>query len=204
MEDLINQFNVLGVKDGNCISINEWQHLVKPTKNMSQLDYYKINKAHPVILKLVELESKQFGSQMELLMRDYLCIQSRSSTQNDGVFNGHKLEIKVARYWSCSDECIWQHLEPEHDYDTVLMVLLGFQGIYAWAVSKELLMGKLRDNKVVTYQGKQGFWTKKSRILNYLTQINSTHDLKSYLDFRDIEAVVKMYVVALVGKCRSK
>ena len=133
------------------------------------------------VLQLVELESKPFGIVSENIISEIFQLGARTSTQNDGTLNGKKIEIKSARYWSGKDDCIWQHLEPEHDYDYALFVILDFQGWKVWCIAKYVLMGEMREKKIVTFQGKQGWWTKKSNIIPYLTQIMTIADLHAYV-----------------------
>ena len=76
---------------------------------------------------------------------------------------------------------VWQHLEPDHDYEYALFALLDFHGWNVWGIKKSLLMGECREKKVVTFQGKQGWWTKKSAILPYLTPIKSKADLAAFI-----------------------
>jgi len=78
---------------------------------------------------------------------------------------------------------VWQHLEPNHDYDYVLFALLDFQDWKVWGIQKSILMGELVDKKIVTIQGKQGCWVKKSCILPYLTPIHTNQDLDDSLKF---------------------
>ncbi len=42
-------------------------------------------------------------------------------------------------------------------------------------------MDELREKKIVTFQGKQGWWTKKSSILPYLTPINNIIELDNFI-----------------------
>ena len=42
-------------------------------------------------------------------------------------------------------------------------------------------MGELRDKGIVTHQGKQGWWTRKCKILSYLDEINTIEDLDNYI-----------------------
>lgn len=46
-------------------------------------------------------------------------------------------------------------------------------------------MGDLRDKKIITFQGKQGWWVKKSAILSYLTSIESINDLDQFIQKMD-------------------
>jgi len=48
-------------------------------------------------------------------------------------------------------------------------------------VTKAQLMGELREKKVVTFQGKQGWWTIKSAIMPYLTPIHGLECLRKFV-----------------------
>lgn len=147
----------------------------------TQIKYYKKMDSCEEVLQLVDLESKPFGSICEKIIQEIFNLGPRTSSQNDATRHGEKIEIKSARYWAGKDNCKWQHLEPDHDYKYVLFVLLDFQGFKVWGIQKSLLMGELREKKIVTYQGKQGWWTQKSAILTYLTPINNEEDLDEFI-----------------------
>ena len=42
-------------------------------------------------------------------------------------------------------------------------------------------MGEMRDKKIVTFQGKQGWWVTKNEILPYLTPIKNISELDSFI-----------------------
>jgi hypothetical protein len=42
-------------------------------------------------------------------------------------------------------------------------------------------MGELLDKKIITCQGKQGYWVKKSSISPFLTTIKNSRDLDNFL-----------------------
>jgi hypothetical protein len=147
----------------------------------TQIKYYKRMNASAEVLQLVELDSKPFGTESEKIISEIFHLGPRTSTQNDGTLNGKKIEIKSARYWAGKDDCKWQHLEPDHDYAFALFVILDFQGWKVWCISKSLLMGELREKKIVTFQGKQGWWTIKSAILPYLTPIKTIQELHAFV-----------------------
>ena len=149
----------------------------------SQLDNYVKNHAPPEILKLVGMNSRVFGCVAERIVCEIFRLGPRTSTQNDGTFQGKKIEVKCARFWSDGDgsDCRWQHLEPEHDYDMALLVLLDYNGFQVGAIQKSYLMSELRVRNVVTHQGKQGWWTKRSDVLSYLTPIHSIADLEAFV-----------------------
>ena len=176
-DNMPDEHNILGVTNWRNYSRN-----IIDEYNLSQFDYYKQNTMDEDILTMVSLESKRFGSVSEKILCHIFNIGPRTSTQNDGTRNGKKLEIKAARRWAGKNDCKWQHLELEHDYEYVLFALLDFDGWKVWCINKTVLMGVCRDNNIVTEQGKQGWWCKKSEIQPYLTEIHNTSDLDNFLD----------------------
>lgn len=151
----------------------------------TQKKYYARMNSSPEVQTLVEMDSKLFGSVIEKMICELLQFGPRASSQNDGTRLGKKIEIKAARYWiggsGSGGDCCWQHLEPEHDYEYALLALLDFHCLQLWAISKSRLMGEMREKKIVTCQGKQGWWVKKSDILPYLTQIHSVAEFDAFI-----------------------
>ena len=170
----------------NILSHKYWKNL-KSFKNITgketQIKYYERNNSCKEVLELVRLESKPFGCISEKIIREIFNIGERTSSENDGIKHGKKIEIKSARYWAGKDNCIWQHLEPTHDYDYALFTLLDFNGWKIWCIKKSTLMGELRNKNLVKFQGKQGWWAKKSLIINHLTEIHTIEDLEKCLKF---------------------
>ena len=171
-----------GVVGGDPLLSTYWKNTAAFTtihEKETQIKHYKRMNASAEVLELVQLESKPFGSVCEKIISELFGLGPRTSSQNDATLNGKKIEIKTARYWAGKDDCVWQHLEPDHDYDYALFVLLNFHGWKVWCIKKTALMD-LRG-KIVTDQGKQGCWTKKSAILPYLTPIHTLADLQSFV-----------------------
>jgi len=155
-------------------------------EKMTQFKYYEKNNSTSEVLQLVKLDSKPFGSISERIITEILKLGRRTSTQNDATFKNKKIEIKCARYWAGKNECVWQHLEPEHDYDYVLFCLLDFDKWKIWCIDKKKLMSsELKERKIITYQGRQGWWTKKSAILPYLYEINDEKDLEYMVEKKE-------------------
>lgn len=150
-------------------------------EKVTQLSYYTDRGADEEVLQLVALDSKPFGSEAEKILVEVLGLGPRTSTQNDATLGAKKIEIKAARFWAGKDDCRWQHLEPDHDYEYALFALLDFHGWQVWGIKKSLLMGECRDKKIVTFQGKQGWWTTKTAVLPYLTPIRSRADLAAFI-----------------------
>ena len=166
------------------LSVDNWKHTKAFAQNKrreTQTQYYVRMEAAPEVIELVSLDSKPFGSVSESIVNELFQMAPRTSTQNDGVFEGHKCEIKCARYWAGKDECRWQHMEPEHDYEIAILAILDFHEWKVWCITKAQLMGELREKKVVTFQGKQGWWTLKSAIMPYLTPIRGLECLRKFI-----------------------
>ena len=166
------------------LSVDHWKHTKAYTNNErreTQTQYYVRMNAAPEVVELVNLDSKPFGSVSELILAELFQMTPRTSSQHDGIFEGHKCEIKCARHWAGKNDCRWQHLEPEHDYTFAMLALLDFHEWKVWCVTKAQLMGELREKKVVTFQGKQGWWTIKSAIMPYLTPIHGLECLRKFV-----------------------
>jgi hypothetical protein len=166
------------------LSVNNWKHTKAFTHNArreTQTQYYVRMNAAPEVIELVSLDSKPFGTVGETMMAELFQMAPRTSSQNDGVFEGRKCEIKCARYWAGNDECRWQHLEPDHDYEFAMLAILDFHEWKVWCVTKAHMMGELREKKVVTFQGKQGWWTLKSAIMPHLTPIHGLECLRKFV-----------------------
>lgn len=171
--------------EDDILSANYWKNtntFKQIIEKETQIKYYKRMNSCEEVLQLVELDSKPFGSVAEKMICELFKLGPRSSSQNDGTRHGKKIEIKSARYWAGKDDCVWQHLEPEHDYEYALFALLGFNKWNIWGIQKSVLMGEMREKKIVTFQGKQGWWVKKSAILDYLKPIHNISELDSELD----------------------
>ena len=166
------------------LSVENWRTskaFLAMAEKETQLRYYKSKEAAPEVMALVDLDSKPFGSVCESMLVELFGLGPRTSSQNDGTRLNKKIEIKCARYWAGKDDCKWQHLEADHDYEFALFALLDFHGWKVWGIKKSLLMGELREKKVVTFQGKQGWWAKKSALIPYLTEIQSQEQLDALL-----------------------
>lgn len=156
-------------------SIN-WKHIDSYKnfkKTISQSEYYEQNSSSIEVLNLVKLNSKIFGSICENIIIELLNLEKRTSSQNDATYKGYKFEIKTGRFISGKDDCMWQHIEPDYDYDYLLCCLLNFNHFDIFYISKEQINLLIQSN-IIKKQGKQGYICKKSQIINYITKINSS------------------------------
>ena len=145
---------------------------------------YRDNGAHPAIVALAKLENRKFGAEVEKILKSYFGLLPPVSTQHDALCSPSnkptaKIEIKSARYWANGNDCKWQHLEPNHDYDHVLFVLVDYQDIKVWHAKKSVLF----KHGLVTPQGKQGYWGIMTQLVasGYLNRVRTKADLHAAL-----------------------
>lgn len=154
-------------------------------KKDSQIDFYKKNNSSPEIMKLVLNESKAFGSLMENIVSEIFGLEKRINSQHDGLFGDKKIEIKSARYWANTFDCKWQHIEPDDDWGTIILVLVGFNDVSCWSFQKDNLL-EMIENKIIKKQGKQGYWCEKSAIEKYLYPIKNKTDLENFFKITQV------------------
>ena len=173
------------MKSTTLFSADNWKKSKTFQKNKqkeTQRQYYARMNACVEFQEYAGYESKVFGSITESFIVESLELGPRTCSENDGTRKGIKIEIKAARYWAGKDECVWQHLELKHDYDMVLFVLLDFHEFKVWAINKKQLVGELLSLRILTRQGNQGYWVKKSDVIPYSTPITSICDLDTFID----------------------
>lgn len=147
-------------------------------------EFYQLNNAHPVIQRIVSLENRKFGSVVEKILREHFQLSPPESSRHDAIFRrigrrDTKLEIKAARYWAGTNNCKWQHLEPNYDFTHILFVLIDFHKMRVWIAEKEPLFSL----GYLTKQGQQGYWGEKNQLLSSgrLTEIETEEDLAQCL-----------------------
>jgi hypothetical protein len=166
------------------MSLSTWtqtKYFQEMEKKTTQLELYVKRGASPEILSLVSMANKVFGTEMEGIFQELFQLSPRLSSQHDGIRLGKKIEIKSARWHATGDDCNWQHLEPDYDFEFVMFTLVDFTGLKVWMITKELLMGELRKQNVVLKQGQQGWTTNKNKIEKYLTPIETISDLDKFI-----------------------
>ena len=166
------------------MSLQQWnqtKYFKDMEKKPTQLELYIKHGSSPEILSLVRMANKVFGTEMENIFQEVFQLAPRENTQHDGIRLGKKIEIKSARWHATGEDCNWQHLEPEYDYEFVMFTLVDFLGLKVWMISKELLMGDLRKQNIVLKQGLQGWTTNKNKIESYLTPIETIEDLDKFI-----------------------
>ena len=147
--------------------------IFKPT----QLEFYVKNNANENILSLVPMSNKAFGEGMQRIVSEMFGMSKPSETSHDAVYKGVPIEIKSARYWSGKLDCKWQHIMTDHKYKWVMLVLVDFQDLKFWLVSKDTIM---KNPDVFTQQGGaegQGRWCTMKKVLPLAHPVMSLADL---------------------------
>jgi site-specific DNA-methyltransferase (adenine-specific) len=160
----------------SCLNWKTKDSYTKFKKSITQYEYYQQNMSSSEVLDLVKLDSKTFGSICENIITEILQLSKRTSTQNDGTKDGVKFEIKTGRFLKGTDDCMWQHIEPDYDYDYLLCCLLNFDKFDVYYISKNTVI-ELIKTEIIKKQGKQGYICKKSNMEPYLTKIEKLEDL---------------------------
>lgn len=167
------------------MSLSNWtktEYFKTMKKRTTQLELYISKQSPPEILNLVTMANKVFGENaMEPILREIFQMAPRQNSQHDGIRLGKKIEIKSARWHATGEDCNWQHLEPDYDYEFVMFALVDFTELKVWIIPKTLLMGELRQQKIVSRQGQQGWTATKARLEKYLTPIKTIEELDSFI-----------------------
>ena len=168
----------------NCDDIRNTSEWAALDSAVDVREFYRENDACFEIQRIVALENRRFGSAIEKMLREIFHLSMPESTKHDAIFRRFgrpdtKIEIKAARFWAGTDNCKWQHLEPDYDYTHILFVLVDFNGLRTWVAEKSFLF----DGGFLTPQGQQGYWGDKETLLNsgYLIEVEDEQDLSECL-----------------------
>jgi site-specific DNA-methyltransferase (adenine-specific) len=174
---------VTSIKENDKLLSDSWKMTKSYTEYVykkTQYDYYLENQSSVEVLQLVNLNSKVFGTVCEKVIIEILGLSERTSSQNDASYTFKekmfKFEIKVGRFLKMTDDCMWQHIEPDYDYDYLLCCVLTFTGFEVFYMSKKKLKELILTGDIRT-QGKQGFIFTKNKCLKHLVKINNILDI---------------------------
>lgn len=69
------------------------------SKNVTLTDFYIKNNASSLIIPLISLNNKLFGTLMENIIIEYIDAKKSKLSSYDYLYNGIKIEQKSSRYW---------------------------------------------------------------------------------------------------------
>jgi hypothetical protein len=158
------------------------------SKNITLTDFYIKNNAHHLILPLISLNNKLFGTLMENIIIEHINAEKSKLSSYDYLYNKSnkaiKIEQKSSRYWRSINDFKWQHVMLKHDYDMLLLIGIDFDDIKIYAISKKNIIN-LFNQKKIKIQGKstdgQGLWFSRNSIKTHLTQIKSIKELDTFI-----------------------
>jgi len=144
-------------------------------KKCSQIDYYRSRGASEATMKLVQMNNKSYGTGLvENIIRKHFNITHSCTTENDGEYAGHKIEIKAPRFGGTGTYFI-QHIKPTHTFDFILVALLDIDGLTTSIIKKQEMIPFLKLQKG------EGFFLKRNDIERLGFPIQNELDLKDYL-----------------------
>jgi len=154
------------------------------SKNVTLTDFYIKNNASSLIIPLISLNNKLFGTLMENIIIEYIDAKKSKLSSYDYLYNDIKIEQKSSRYWRSINDFKWQHVMLKHDYHMLLLIGIDFNDIKIYAISKKNIINLFNDKKIKV-QGKstdgQGLWFSRKSIKLHLTKINNLSDLDTFI-----------------------
>ena len=143
----------------------------------TQIEYYVKNNASDEILGLVPLSNKAFGEGMQRIVSELFGLSAPTNTGHDATYKDCNIEVKAARYWAGKTNCKWQHIMSGHNYKWVMFVLVDFQDLKFWLISKDVIDA---HPSIFTQQGNaegQGRWCTMKNVLPLAHRVESREDL---------------------------
>jgi len=136
----------------------------------TQGDRYRKHGACEEVVQLADMNCKSYGK-MENIVRDYFGISKTTTTENDGMKNQLKIEIKCPRMHTKGGSWMIQHLKKSHDFDAVLIaVLTPTKGLCT------MLISKLDVFKVAKPQKGEGWLVHKKDVMKHAVPFRKGDD----------------------------
>lgn len=168
----------------NSLSLNE-----KP----NQLQRYELKNSPECIRKFIALGGgPKMGCILEAFARfKFKNLNKRGPGKNSGfdhtVSVGSKLiniEQKSSGHWG-DDDYKWQHVEPNHKWDFLLLCGVDYTDIKFWMMDRETFDKLVEENKITNQGNKekesaQGMWFNYSNVKDQLIPIETDEDIMSF------------------------
>ena len=162
----------------------------------SQIERYEKKQSPNCILKFIRMGGgPQMGTTAEKFARsEFPCLQKRDKGKNTGY--DHKItlaskviyiEQKSSGHWGKNDDYKWQHVEPKHKWDILLLCAIGYDEIHFWVMNRNVFV-KLIEEKKITNQGNktgessEGMWFNYSDVVDSLIEIKNNEELLEYVN----------------------
>lgn len=169
-------------------------NVVRPT----QLQRYIEHGSPECIRKFIELGGgPKMGTTLEKFARfKFTTLQTRGGGKNTGLDHmfsvGEKtifVEQKSSGYWrnNKQDDFKWQHVEPNHKWNMLLLCGIEYHDIKFWAMNRKTFDILVAENKITNQGNKEkesseGMWFFYSHVKDHITPIDSDHDLLKFAE----------------------
>lgn len=159
----------------------------------TQLERYEAAGAPPEILKFIRMGGgPKMGSTCERFARHrFACLQKRSKGKDQTGYD-HRIvgaktvlvEQKSSGHWG-ADDFRWQHIEPDHKWEILLLCGIGIKDIHFWTMDRKTY-AELRAAGKITNQGNkagessEGTWFNYSAVKDHLKEVKTAADLATF------------------------
>ena len=164
----------------------------KPT----QMDRYVENNSPEQILNFIRLNG---GAKMGTTLEEYArykfspVLEKRDKGKNNTGYDQKVtvsettvfVEQKSSGHW-VKDDFRWQHVEPNHKWNVLLLCGIGYQEVKFWLMNR-LTFNQLVDAGKITNQGNkekessEGMWFNYSDVWESLVRVNTSEDIIQFV-----------------------
>ena len=170
-----------------------WTSLEGKKKKPSQLERYVAKKSPEYITKFIAIGG---GPKMGTTLEEFARFRFKSlakrkkgkeETGYDHVISCAKdvlVEQKSSGHWG-EDDFTWQHVEPAHKWNMLLLCGIGYTQIHFWGMNRTTF-NALIEAKKITNQGNkagessEGMWFSYSDVKDSLTEIRTSEELQAF------------------------
>lgn len=169
-----------------------WASLGKKVKP-NQLQRYVSKGSPECIRKFIAIGGgPKMGMTLENFARyKFTSLKKRGSGKNTGFDHtftvGDKVitvEQKSSGHWG-DDDYKWQHVEPGHNWNMLLLCGIDYQDIKFWAMNRKTFDKLVSENKITNQGNKaknssEGYWFSYSVVKEHLTPIETDESLLEF------------------------
>jgi hypothetical protein len=166
-----------------------WSNYFQKNKGQTQLNKYQSRHSSAFITNFLVGGSAQ-GARGEAYARSvFPMLGPRQKTDHDHTLMVNNktffIEQKTSGIWE-EDNFKWQHIEPNHPWDLLLLCGIDFHTVHFWSLSRHDFVELVAQGKIINQGSKnktssQGFWFNYKDVKNRLKEIQSQEDLLTVL-----------------------
>lgn len=172
-----------------------WSSLDTEDSKPTQLDRYIAKGAPACITKFIALGG---GIKMGITLEKFARFRFKNLTKRktgtgqsesgyDHLIRGTTdiyVEQKSSGHWG-EDDFKWQHVEPAHKWNMLLLCGIGYTDVHFWAMSRATFMSLVAAKKITVQGNKsgessQGMWFTYSGVKDSLVAIRTTEELQAF------------------------